>query len=350
MQKMSPYLSDKIKVISLIAITMVIYIHTYYTEGENYTLFMSLQRFFGGVGLSGIANPLFYLISGYLFFININSVYECFPKIKKRFHTLFIPYILANTLAFILYAFLDGISRLSLALYNVVNFHILNWLQLDLITLLKNIYWEPVAFQLWFVRDMILFVLLTPIIFYILKFCSQKKWTSLLLLFILILYYFVTSHHVIWMAIGGIISMSNIINIAEYCPTKQKDIVMYISAAIFIFFVVCNSFNIYTLKYGYALFGVIAFWLLYDKIAKGQLYCTNQKLAKACSLSFFIYLIHEPILLIFKKVPLLIFNNEITLTIYFLTVPIVFVTITIFIGNLLRKYIPKFFSIYVGGR
>lgn len=135
---MSPYLSDKIKVISLIAITMVIYIHTYYTEGENYTLFMSLQRFFGGVGLSGIANPLFYLISGYLFFININSVYECFPKIKKRFHTLFIPYILANTLAFILYAFLDGISRLSLALYNVVNFHILNWLQLDLITLLKN--------------------------------------------------------------------------------------------------------------------------------------------------------------------------------------------------------------------
>lgn len=348
--KISPYLSDKIKIISLIAITMVIYIHTYYTEGENYPYFMSLQRFLGGIGISGIANPLFYLISGYLFFININSVHQCFPKIKKRFHTLFIPYILANTLAFILYSTLDGISRLSPTLYNIINFHILDWLQLDLITLLKNIYWEPVAFQLWFIRDMILFVLLTPIIYYILKFSSQRKWSSIILLFVLLLCYFATNLHVIWMAIGGIISMSNIINIAEYHPTKKKDIVMYVSATVFLFFVVCNSFNIYTFEYGYAIFGVMAFWLLYDKIAKGRLFCTNHNLAIACSLSFFIYLIHEPILLIFKKIPLLIFNNEIALTIYFLTVPIVFVTITIFIGNLLRKYIPKLFSIYVGGR
>lgn len=114
---MTPYLSDKMKVLSLIAITMVIYIHTYYIEGEAYSAFSTLQRFFGGVGISGVANPLFYFISGYLFFMGMTNVSECFPKIKKRFRTLFVPYLLANTIAFAMYAALDGISHLCFYLH-----------------------------------------------------------------------------------------------------------------------------------------------------------------------------------------------------------------------------------------
>ena len=117
-----------------------------------------MQRFFGGVGISGVANPLFYFISGYLFFMCMTKVSECLPKIKKRIRTLLVPYLLANTIAFAMYAALDGISRMSPALYNVVNFHILDWFKLDLPTILYNVYWGPVAFQLWFVRDMMLFV------------------------------------------------------------------------------------------------------------------------------------------------------------------------------------------------
>lgn len=162
--KMTSYLSDKMKVLSLIAITMVIYIHTYYTEGENYPMYQTFQRFIGGVGISGIANPLFYFISGYLFFMGMTKVQECFPKMKKRFRTLLVPYLLANTIAFVMYAVLDGITRLSPSLYNVVNFHILDWFSLDVSTLLYNVYWAPVAFQLWFVRDMIIFVTLSPLI------------------------------------------------------------------------------------------------------------------------------------------------------------------------------------------
>ena len=39
-KKMTPYLSDKIKVISFVCIVLVVWIHTYYTEGGNYTLSM----------------------------------------------------------------------------------------------------------------------------------------------------------------------------------------------------------------------------------------------------------------------------------------------------------------------
>ena len=348
---MSPYLSDKIKVISLIAITMVIYIHTYYTEGENYPLFMSLQRILGGVGISGVANPLFYFTSGYLFFLSINNIKDCFFKIKKRIRTLLIPYILVNSIAFLMYAGLDAVSRTSPSLYNVVNFHILNWFSHGVGKILYNIYWMPVAFQLWFVRDMLIFVILSPFIYIVLKTLSANKYLTIITLTLLSTVYFTTSIHVLWMAIGGIISLSGIVDITKSEMTKARTTIMYVSIIVFIGFVVINSIGIYELKFGYALFGVIAAWLLYDKIVKGRTLLQNIKLAQACSYSFFIYLIHEPTLIIFKKIPLIIWgNNETTLIISFIIIPIIFVTITIIIGKILKKHIPNAYSILTGGR
>ena len=304
MNKMTPYLSDKIKVLSLIAITMVIYIHTYYTEGEGYPLYHSLQQFFGGIGICGIANPLFYFTSGYLFFLGVKNVKECFPKMKKRVRTLLIPYLLANTIAFLLFAVLDGISRLSPALYGVANFHILDWLSLDVSTLLYNVYWKPVAFQLWFVRDMMLFVLLSPLVYFLLNWVSRRKYTSILLLFVLLCYYFFTCKHVLWMAIGGTIAMSDVVDITRWQSSRIKDVCMCLCGIVFLAIVFCNSTGVVDWHYGYAFFGVIAIWLLYDKIAQGRVFCSKYRwLATACGFTFFIYLVHEPILLIFKNFP-----------------------------------------------
>ena len=349
--RMSPYLSDKIKVISLIAITMVIYIHTYYTEGENYPLFMSIQRIWGSVGISSVANPLFYFTSGYLFFLSIKTIKDCFPKIKKRIRTLLVPYILANSIAFLMYASLDAISRTTPQLYNVVNFHILDWFSLDVGKILYNTYWQLVAFQLWFVRDMLMFVFLSPIIYIALKNLTANKFLTIITLILLSAVYFTTGLHVLWMAIGSIISLSGIIDITKSEMTKGRTATMYICGIIFLSFVVINSIGIYELKFGYTLFGVIGAWLLYDKIVKGRILCNNKNLAQACSYSFFIYLIHEPTLLIFKKIPLIIFgNNETALIISFIIIPIIFVITTILIGKILRKYATSAFSIYTGGR
>lgn len=350
--QMTPYLSDKMKVLSLIAITMVIYIHTYYTEGEGYSSFSTMQRFFGGVGISGVANPLFYFISGYLFFMGMTNVSECIPKIKKRIRTLLVPYLLANTIAFAMYAALDGISRMSPALYNVVNFHILDWFELDLPTILYNVYWGPVAFQLWFVRDMMIFVILSPIIYCCLRLFASKRWLAVAGLLLLIATYAFTSMHVIWMAIGGIIALTGIIDITKCGSTRMKDIVIFICLGIFLTISFCKSANIYEIPFkGHALLGVIGLWMLYDRIVAGRMLLPKSKwLTTSCSLTFFIYLVHEPTLLIFKKIPLLLSSGELVLTLSFLLVPLIFISTTIYIGALLRKWIPNAFSLYVGGR
>ena len=348
---MTPYLSDKIKVLSLIAITMVIYIHTYYTEGEGYPIFQAIQRFIGGTGLSSIANPLFYLTSGYLFFMRVQNVKECFPRIKKRFKTLVIPYFLANSIAFLMYAALDGISRLSPSLYGVINFHILDWFDLDTITILKNVYWGPVAFQLWFVRDMMFFVLLSPIVYFILKFCSQHRWSAWSFIVLTLCCSVVTGKLVLWMAVGGMIAMSDVVDLSRNIHSKATNVLIYMCGLTFIVCGLLQSMGKINIKAWYPICGVIAIWLLYDKIVKRKILCTDNKiLAIACSYTFFIYLVHEPVLLIFKKVPLLVSSSEWVLIISFILTPPIFVMNVICIAVILRKLILNAMVWYMGGR
>lgn len=82
--KMTTSLSDKLKVISFICIVMVVWIHSYYTEGEKYLSTRFLMSFIGE-GMCLVAVPMFYLISGYLFFLKTidTGIKTIFLKQKK---------------------------------------------------------------------------------------------------------------------------------------------------------------------------------------------------------------------------------------------------------------------------
>ena len=100
---MTQYLSDKFKVLSLISIILVLYIHSgfhdYPNEIQGMVFNANLQNFISGM-IGRCAVPLFYAISGYLFFTDLydgrNADYQkLWFKIKKRGKTLLIPYIIA---------------------------------------------------------------------------------------------------------------------------------------------------------------------------------------------------------------------------------------------------------------
>lgn len=110
-EKMSPYLSDKLKVLSFISIVFVVYIHTFYAEGQSFAHLTFVEDVVGN-GIARMAVPLFYLISGYLLFLNLDSFSSCWKKMTKRVRTLLVPYLLTNTLAFLFFAFFDLISRM----------------------------------------------------------------------------------------------------------------------------------------------------------------------------------------------------------------------------------------------
>lgn len=175
---------------------------------------------------------------------------------------------------------------------------------------------------------------------------------SIIALVAILLLYSCYPHHVLWMAIGGLVALSNVVDLTDFSFNKYKEIGMYVCLALFIAISWCVSSQVCEIPFkGYTLLGVIGVWLLYDKIVAGRLLLPkSQWLSTSCGLTFFIYLIHEPTLLIFKKLPLLISSNELMLTLCFMLIPIIFIACTIIIGMLLRKWMPLAFGIYTGGR
>ena len=130
--------------------------------------------------LSEQSVPIYYFISGYVFFLGIELTREkYFRKLKNRVHTLLIPYLLWNSL-FIIRAimvgspyfsqFVTGYESLDLTIPHLL------WDFWDggkgirpRITSLKSFGISPIDDPLWFVRDLMIVVLITPFIWHMAK-------------------------------------------------------------------------------------------------------------------------------------------------------------------------------------
>lgn len=113
--------------------------------------------------LATIAVPTFFAISGFLLFNTVArfDVETYKSKIKKRFHTLIVPYVAWNVIALLI--LLAG----SIAAGSDSGFAKIDWIEKVGSILLPM--GNPPNFPLWFIRDLIYLVLLSPVIYWITK-------------------------------------------------------------------------------------------------------------------------------------------------------------------------------------
>lgn len=129
----------------------------------------------GIIWLTEVCVPLFYVISGYLYFRNapLNPKPRWFlDKYKSRFFSLVIPYLIANVIAWGCYYFaIKAVPSM------VSGFFGDNW---------KDpvfVFWTgPVNMSLWFIRELILVVLVSPLIFLLVRYL---RWWGVLALGVL---------------------------------------------------------------------------------------------------------------------------------------------------------------------
>ena len=156
--------SDVIKQMRLPLIILVTYAHSYGGITEGYSLTASVWstlevlKLLISQTLVKAAVPTFFVISGYLFFANVEpwNRQTYWQKIKRRIRTLLIPYLLWNLLM--------SFKLKSLSLNTFWAFwseagQQTDWLgQTHLMT-------APANMPLWFLRDLMVVSLLTPIIY-----------------------------------------------------------------------------------------------------------------------------------------------------------------------------------------
>lgn len=343
---MNTYLSDKFKIVSFFSIVAVIYAHTFYWENQPFAINSFIQSFIGLGIVKRIAIPLFFAISGYLFFLKTDKgLVSVIKKMKSRVRSLLLPYILWNIWFELVYVLLYFTPQISSFVNSDIVEKIINQ---NVWTTLVMVFWEPGGFHLWFIKYLFLVILCTPILYYSLK--KIPELTVILTSSICLITNNIDGFWLalMWFSIGGYLAIKkrNLL----FVPLP---IVKYGCILALLIDATCIGAQLYinpVIQFLFMILGVGGAWWGVDCMIKTSL--TNMEwLNKLCGYTFFIYLFHEPTLNVLKKLPPVFLGQSqwVYLGCY-LVVPWVMILLAVGVGALIKRVAPTTYGILVGGR
>lgn len=163
---MTPYFSKVISVSRFPIIVGVVFIHALIISNGT-----DLHYFLGNV-VGRIGVPLFYIISGYLFFQRYDNSLKCYKnKLKKRIFSLLVPYLMWNFIAYLVYAFITHTMQPE---DFVQSFWVVN----------SKPGHSPADGPLWFVRTLMMLSIISPVMYCL----NKNKYTAFISLILLLLW------------------------------------------------------------------------------------------------------------------------------------------------------------------
>ncbi len=333
-------------------IVLVVYIHNYgaaynfspvidWTNISSIDVYEIIRIYFSKV-ISHLAVPCFFFISGYLFFYNINdfSKKTYVSKLNKRVYTLLIPYLLWNIIA-IIFDFCNFYSKHSFS--DSISHSINN---------LWYFFTNPLDYPLWYVRNLMILSIVSPLFFYPLK-KIPYAFVFLLVLGLFIGGYMTNVNSVVFFGFGAFLSINKLNIISTF---RRIKIPIYIIA--FITMCLCVYFNSKYTETGkriYPLFlltGIISIFNLASICVEKELF--NEKKILTSSV-FFIYAIHVLLPIswtnaYFQHAFSLCEGNYGLCTVLYLIQPLLKTALCIAIFLLLRMIAPKVVYLLSGSR
>lgn len=351
---------------------VVLSIHVFSSDGliiqgetsgwVDYPIFAEFNTFIDAF-LRKQSVPIYYFISGYVFFLGVEMTRVTYlRKFKNRVHSLLIPYVVWNTLAVLLLILTLHSPFTQYATYeSSFDFSLLNFLSCYWVydgglagLSLDTLY--PLDLPLWFLRDLMVVVLCTPLVYAVIK---QTKYYAVLLVGVLWLFEplyssrfpldrmgFLTAFF--FFSFGAYMSINRRDMLVEFGRLFKVSIALYILLGSgYVLAQHCFPVAMPMLKQMNILVGLLfaynlAAWLLKRGVCK-----VNPFLASA---SFFIYISHW---LIVKKVLKLLYiafqpsNDWALLLIHSLTVILV-VGFLLGVFYLMERYAPRLLKVVAG--
>ena len=336
--------------VSFLCIVIVFFIHSSFPE-EPYKQFLLpnvVRKCTAGI-FGPCAVPMFYTISGFLFFRGVEGSKIVLKKIRRRIRTLIIPFILAAfyyPVFFVLMEILPGVGN-----YIDRPSFIELFKSLTLPEILCSMFYGasdgyPWAYHLWFMRDLIIIVFLSPVVFFI------KKWIGCWIIAVILFLYisfpsFWFLYAMFWFVSGSVVL------------GKMGSIPRWIFFPLLFLFFMMAIYRQLNGDYSYIFFnvieismGLVSFWCLYDYVTHNHLvFVDHDKLKLACQFTFFLYLYHEPIFHILVKLLIMVLGtNSLGYTMAITLPPFFIILLGVIIGCRLRNRLPRMYSVITGGR
>lgn len=350
--------SERLASLRLPLIIAVVYIHSYGGSyaSDNINHAVNSQSWFFmykyvtdliSQCLSRVAVPLFFLMSGFFLFLKLNLSFLSYKRcLHSRLSTLFIPYLFWNSFVLLLYWFFQSFTsydHLFSADKIVRNYSFFNYADAFL-----GFNGYPIAYQFWFIRDLIVLVTMSPIILLVIN----SVYSSLLMFLIFVMWlsggYFVvpSTESLFFFTVGG------------YCAVKLKTLFVFddyvLSLGIVCAFLLLTYplVNTETQYYFVKIFIIVGTCFILG-VTRFLMYASRLKdfLIYLSSSSFFVFATHEPLLTLVKKLSASILPKPISafyFLIMYLLVPLIVVLSLSVLYFALRRICPKLLVVISG--
>lgn len=300
--------------------------------------------------LARVAVPLFFLMSGFLFFYGRKwSLGTYREKLASRAGTLLIPFIFWNGALLLLIAMAQA-SPVTQAFFSGKNLSVSEFGIYDYLNAIFGLDRKPVAYQFWFIRDLMALVVLSPVVYFLVR------WRPILALSFVAALWLLG----LWPLPFPSVSASLFFMVGAACAVHSLDlfrldkygrIICLLYAALVAMCLIWRGSSGYNLLHDISvLFGSAS--ALYVSGCMARSTWVSAWLAKAAAASFFVFAAHEPLLTVFRKLffKYLRPESEVDILIFYFSVPLIVISICLVLYLLLRKSMPRFLGLITGGR
>jgi surface polysaccharide O-acyltransferase-like enzyme len=356
---MDKELSRRLNILRFPLIVGIVFIHNYGTSvglaGEqirvtNHSYLIYFLENIISMGIARTAVPLFFLMSGYLFFFGLEWNSENYAKkLKSRASSLLVPFLFWNLLTLLSMAVAQRIPAFS-AFFSGRFALIADYGPADYIAAVFGIGRAPISYQFWFIRDLMMLVLATPLIHML----NQR--IPALTLVTLFVCWFVglgdnfapSSEATLFFCAGCYLGMKrkNLMGLDQYGSKIATFYAVLLIATTIFFNASCHEF-LYRLG---ILAGVVSMLYLTRWVAMHD--GLAEKLVALSVASFFVYAAHEPALTLVRKLAYKYLRPEtatMALSLYFL-IPALLIAVLLLCYFTLQRTFPRFTGFVTGGR
>lgn len=330
-------------------IFMIVLLHCYCAiDAYNHPLYFKLVYPWGlWLGETGV--PAFFFISGFLFFLSQKTYSQ---KILSRVSSLFIPYLFWNGLILVVYIILDRfVHPIFLVDKAISNYNIIDYFR----AFIDRGDWNngngvPLLCPFWYIRNLMILCILSPLLYYIIRYL---KWLFILLLFgwwITIPYNGMLASSLLFFCLGAYFSIQQI-NPLKIVTERH---VLFLTIWATLFFFDWTSHSILPLYHGLYIHRLSIVFNIFMLFLLGSYWGDNNYKGKDIlnKSSFWIYAVHYPLTIVVKKISayfIVYLQDWQVLGFYFLSV-ICVTAICVFSYMISNKLYPQFLSIITGNR
>lgn len=328
------------------------------TLSEPWALTSSVMQISIKAGLACIATPFFFLVAAYLVFraifplsdepvgaVHGESLLRHRAEVIKRLRSLVVPFLVVSAWSLAVMMLLQSLPGLSGRASAPLT-------ERPLGDLVLTLFWNPVAYPLWFVRNLFLLCLAVPLIAPILRHrrvglaaCAVATaawfaWSEL-----------PVTRSILFFLIGGWLAIHR--------PTVAAPRASAVVALVGLWVALASAHASWILAQGVThavlnnlgiAVGLVAVWF-----ASGQLRAlvASPAVQRISGYTFFIYIAHEPIATLMRKATIGVIGahgHHLELLIAWIGLGCVLFVGTLASGMLLARYAPKGYALVSGGR